>query len=76
MLAVCQFLADGGLTITIGDTFDEQVVICASPCNWEAPVGIDEQRLEKASMDRDEALMPQGHSESDVEEADDDDNDD
>jgi hypothetical protein len=47
MLAVCQFLADGGPKITIGDTIDDQVVICASPRSWEAPVGIDEPALQR-----------------------------
>ncbi len=77
MLAVCKFLADGGQTITIGDMVDDQVVICAAPREWEAPVGIDERALEKGSTDRDDALLPQDEGEMDNdEETDGDDNND
>jgi len=74
MLAFCQFLADSGQTITIGDTADDQVVICAAVRGWEAPVGINERALEKGSTNRDDALLPQDRGETvDDEEADDDD---
>jgi TIR domain len=75
MLAVCQFLADGGQTITIGDTPDDQVVVCPAPRSWEAPVGIDEQALEKGSRERDDALLPQAGFEADDDGEDDGDDD-
>jgi hypothetical protein len=75
MLAVCQFLADGGEAITIGDTSDDQVVVCPSPRSWEAPVGIDEQALEKGSRERDDALLSQAGCEEDDDGEDDGDDD-
>ncbi len=73
MLAVCQFLAEGGPTITIGDAPDEQVVVSAYPRHWETPIKIDEDALDKGARDRDEALLPQTSSEVYDEEEDDDD---
>jgi hypothetical protein len=74
MLAVCQFLADGGDTITIGDVADEQVVVSAAPRGWDVPFGINEDLLEKGTTDREDALLPPGPDESDDEEEGDDGN--
>jgi hypothetical protein len=78
MLAVCQFLADGGDTITIGDVADEQVLIRAAPRGWDAPFGINEELLEKNTTEREDALLPPGPDglDDDDEEDDDDGNDD
>jgi TIR domain len=74
MLAVCQFLAEGGQAITIGDTADDEVVVRASPRGWEVPVGINERALEKVSTARDDALLPQVQDEAEDDgEGDDDD---
>lgn len=77
MLAVCQFLADGGDTITIGDIGDEQVLICATPRGWDVPFGINEALLEKNTTEREDAILPPGPDGlDDDEEGDDEGNDD
>jgi TIR domain len=56
ILALCHFLADGGTSITVGAVDDEQVVVCASPRRWDAPVSIDEKALDRESLEQDESI--------------------
>jgi hypothetical protein len=64
LLAVCQFLADGSDAIVIGDQPEEQVVLCAHPVLYEAPIGINEQTLSKP----DESLVERAGDRFDDEE--------
>ncbi|MCE2416622.1 toll/interleukin-1 receptor domain-containing protein [Candidatus Poribacteria bacterium] len=54
-LAVSQFLADEG-KITIGESQDVQIIIDANPLHFNAPVGINEERLGEISREQTELL--------------------
>ena len=71
ILAVCQFLAAGEESITIGEA-DEQVAICSTPRSWDVAVGINEDLLEKGTTERDESLLPIAVDSNDEEDGDDD----
>ena len=55
ILAVSQFLADGE-KITIGEQQDEQIIVDTIPLHLKAPIGIDEDALDRLSYERSELL--------------------
>jgi len=46
LLAICQYLADDG-KIVIGKRWEEQIILNASPLSLEAPVGVNEDVLDR-----------------------------
>jgi hypothetical protein len=70
-LAICQYLADGSETITVGDAPgvppEEHLIVEAMPLHWTVPVSIDERALGESSYDRSEFEDDEGWSDEEDE---------
>jgi hypothetical protein len=54
-LAIASFMADGAEAFSVGGG-DDELVVAAGPLSWEVPVGINEDVLDAAALERGDIL--------------------